>query len=342
MCALADTKLYCWGSSGSGIVLDPKLVSQSGLPGGVTLRSIATGYRGFCALGSDVWAYCWQPSTASNGQTNFYNGSYGSPYRVPQGSIPSGVTMKAIAGGGMDFEWCAIGSDNHIYCWSGENTDGTPFEWGTSGLPTTIVPQGAIPNGVAPEAIAASNGDRFCIVGSDGHAYCWQAPTHEDASVTPATPPAAVPQGAVPSGVTFRSIAIGSLDSNLYSPDPYADFGCALGSDGWVYCWGDNSIGQLGNGTTTNSSSPVAISHGAIPAGVTLINLVTGNSHACAVGSNSKIYCWGNNWNGTLGNGAANGTYPQSNAPVLVSGHQVWNTMDESSGSVGIGLFRLY
>ncbi len=73
---------------------------------------------------------------------------------------------------------------------------------------------------------------------------------------------------------------------------------CALLVDGQVMCWGDNAFGQLGNGTKTSSSTPLAVRNlqGAI-------SLSAGSGHTCAVNS-SGVWCWGNNILGQLGDGS--------------------------------------
>jgi RHS repeat-associated protein len=84
----------------------------------------------------------------------------------------------------------------------------------------------------------------------------------------------------------------------------------ALKSDGTVWSWGRNSVGQLGNGTTTNSSTRVAVT---ALTGVTAV--AAGSYHSLALKSDGTVRTWGLNHDGQLGNG----NYTNATSPVQVS-----------------------
>ena len=87
----------------------------------------------------------------------------------------------------------------------------------------------------------------------------------------------------------------------------------ALKSDGSVWAWGDNSAGQLGNGTTTSSQTPVQVSDiGSATA------VAAGDDHSVALESDGSVWAWGDNAAGQLGNG----TTTSSSTPVQVNGLQ--------------------
>ncbi len=86
---------------------------------------------------------------------------------------------------------------------------------------------------------------------------------------------------------------------------------CAQLNTGTVECWGWNLWGQLGNGTTTNSDVPVAVTG---LSGVTAVS--AGNGHSCALLSTETVTCWGLNSNEQLGNVSVT----NSSVPVAVAG----------------------
>ena len=113
------------------------------------------------------------------------------------------------------------------------------------------------------------------------------------------------PQGALAASPGVASISAGFFHS------------CALES-GKAYCWGNNTYGQLGNGTTTDSSVPVAVDTSGVLAGKTLTQITAGRvgSATCALDAAGAAYCWGYNFAGQLGDGNTT----DSPIPVQVSG----------------------
>jgi len=85
---------------------------------------------------------------------------------------------------------------------------------------------------------------------------------------------------------------------------------CALTAAGEADCWGRNSYGQLGDGTTTDRPMPVKSMRDFV------IAIHASGAHTCATSTSGTPYCWGNNSDGQLGDG----TTVDRSEPTPVSG----------------------
>ncbi len=103
-------------------------------------------------------------------------------------------------------------------------------------------------------------------------------------------------------GIVFRSVALAVGGS----------FTCGLTTDSLAWCWGANTYGQFGNGSTVGSSRPVPVA-----GGKTFAHLALGGSHACGLTGNGEIWCWGRNVEGELGQGTVVGPQSCQDGPLL-------------------------
>lgn len=159
-------------------------------------------------------------------------------------------------------------------------------------------------------AIAITAGSGIgCAITRDNTIECWGGNSNGQLG-NGTTLDASVPlDGSLPASssvpVTVTGIA------NAVAVSAGTNYACALLSDNSIRCWGDNSNGQLGNGTTIDSPVPVAVS------GISNAKAVsTGYNHACAALNSGQVQCWGYNADGELGNG----TSTDSSIPVAVTG----------------------
>ena len=94
---------------------------------------------------------------------------------------------------------------------------------------------------------------------------------------------------------------------------------CLLNANGEAYCWGDNSVGQLGNGSTESSMTPVSVS-----GDLSFTSISAGWDHTCAITEDNDAYCWGRGRYGRLGNGSSE----NSRVPAEVSGGLSFESVD--------------
>ena len=124
---------------------------------------------------------------------------------------------------------------------------------------------------------------------------------------------------------SFNNVTNGATVNLSFNGITYPFIAWYYGGDGndlvllWPYtglaAWGHNDVGQLGDGTTTDRSVPVAVEQGGVLAGKTLVQVVSGVYHSMALTSEGRVYAWGNNGYGQLGDNTA----INRNAPVAVN-----------------------
>ena len=106
------------------------------------------------------------------------------------------------------------------------------------------------------------------------------------------------------------NVATASTESDISSGDEHT---CAILDNGSVSCWGANYSGQLGDGTTTNRTTPTQTL--SLGTGRTAVALSSGGWHTCAILDDASVSCWGSNNIGQFGDG----TYTDRNTPTQTS-----------------------
>jgi alpha-tubulin suppressor-like RCC1 family protein len=211
----------------------------------------------------------------------------------------SGVTAIAVSG----LTSCAILTDTSVQCW-GSNYEGELGVGNISSLKSTTPVAVA---GVTGAVALAMGGNHTCALVSGGTVDCWGDNFYGElgngTTTGPATSMGGLPCNPTPAPVPGLPTATAVVAGGGHT--------CALLADTTVSCWGENTFGQLGNGSTGgNVPSPAAV------AGLTGVTaLAAGESHTCALLSAGTVECWGEGSNGQLGNGLAT----SSATPVAVS-----------------------
>ncbi|MBS1960685.1 MAG: choice-of-anchor D domain-containing protein [Bdellovibrionales bacterium] len=225
-------------------------------------------------------------------------GGYASLIRMSNGSIvqtggvfpnnssvlDSGTTATQVATG-TDFA-CALRTGGTVKCW-GSNTYGQLGD----GTNNSAAFPGVTVSGLSGIlAIGTGTGSQHaCAVRSDNTVVCWGRGD----------------SGQLGNGGTANSnvpvVATGVTQATQVTANPNATCARTYSGSGMVYCWGQNNYGQLGNGTTTNSSTPVQV---LVSAGTSLQNAVNVNmgftGTACVAMADGTAKCWGANSYGFL------------------------------------------
>jgi alpha-tubulin suppressor-like RCC1 family protein len=284
-CALtAAGGVKCWGN-GSTTPSD-----VSGLTSGVTM--IAAGRLHTCALvGGGV--KCWGTNTSGQlGNGTLVNS--GTPVNVS--GLSSGVA--AISSGGR--HTCALNTGGGVKCW-GENEFGQVGDGSTTDR-NTPADVSSLSSGIAA---VATGGDHTCAVTTGGGVKCWGNNQVGQGGGSSADS-CEVAQGGVGGGTVFypcnqTPADVSDLASGVASLVAGREHTCALMTSGGVKCLGSNAFGELGRGSTTNSSSAGDVL--GLTSGVA--SIAAGERHTCALLSSGSVKCWGWNFYGQLGDGTA-------------------------------------
>ncbi len=242
---------------------------DAGDAGGVTIKQMALGGPS-CALLSNGAVKCWGRNTYGElGDGTTIN-------RLTPGLV-IGLAGPAVALTAGQDGACALLSDGGVQCWGLHVGDGTGMSRST---PVSVINLGG--------AAVALGGGIFhtCAVLSDGTVKCWgdnrNGQLGDGTTINRLSPVSVVGLGG-----PVKDIAGGSYST------------CALLSGGALECWGANTYGELGDGTTTSRPAPAAVAGlGATPAAVSATHF-----HACSLSSSGAVQCWGHNANGQIGDG---------------------------------------
>ena len=261
----------------------------------LTFATVSGGNDHTCGVTMGGAAYCW----GNNGLGQLGNGTTTSS--TTPVAVGGGLTFAAVNASTGSFT-CGLTRGGAAYCW------GAKDQLGTGSREQSSVPV-AVAGGHSFGGLSTGH-DHTCALTANGTAYCWGYNEFEQLGTGPAGGPQFCddfPCSTVPAAVsgelTFAAVSAGT---------GVTGFTCGLTPGGAAYCWGDNSSGELGTGTTTNSSTPLAVG-----GGFTFAAVSTGAYHSCGLTKNGAAYCWGYNDDGELGDGS----YAQpSGTPVAVSG----------------------
>jgi alpha-tubulin suppressor-like RCC1 family protein len=332
-CSLYGRATYCRGDNGYSQLGNPQATSDvpaeapvEMLPAG-GLDFIAAAQMSTCGItlipdaGSVSNVFCW--GTNGEGELGRPIGMYpqtaepvtGDVDGGPLGTIPDAIV---IAGGG--FHHCAISTSQGILCWgsttfmeSGPVAGAPNCPGGNASTCRDQPAQVPLPPGETPTALALGE-VHSCALTASGNVYCWgwniddelgngaallpQMCTDHDGNTGPCT--------GTPVKVAISNVKILRAGGKTT---------CAIDDMRHTYCWGQNDIGEIGNGTWgTNVDSPQEVLDSTSFEPFTFDDISVGSNAACASDGDS-LYCWGG---GTLGTAALDGGMPSFTWPAPV------------------------
>ncbi len=354
-CAIVNYSVYCWGYNAYGQLGDGRYLGtgdietassvdsrvpvkvrrDAGVMAGKKIVKIFVAQYHSCALSDDGLMYCWGYNSA--GQIG--NGTAtNAPVPVQVGGALAGKTITEI--GGTNNLSCAI-AEGKIYCWGSNNSGitGRNTVTGYTNTPTLVTAGNTattLPTNYTATLLATS-GSRarlMCAVVS-GKPYCWGQ--NDEGSVGNGTSggnvliPTKVVENTGLSGKTITSI---SQDGNVGGAGSDFSHVCVVAS-GKLYCWGDNTYGQVGNGENANSkNSPTAVTSNGVLNGKTIQDVKVGIYTSCSL-ADGGVYCWGRSNYGQVGDGTTT-----SRLNPVAAAQQPGNLTSSNVVSIGSGANR--
>lgn len=270
----SDQNVYCWGLNGYQELGGSSATTRVNLPPSVDLSSRA--YT-TCAVGNDGLVRCW----GYNDHGQIGDGTVGGT-RPP--TVVSGMTGAVQVAAGRSHT-CARRANGTLRCW-GSNAAGQLGDGTFTSKPSATTDV----NGLTGMERVTTGGSHTCAHGPTS-GWCWGDNEHGqlgDGTLIAKSSPLEMPVTNVQrtGPASFSALAVVGAHT------------CSIVGAGEVWCWGDNAYGQLGNGTTTDSLTPVRAT------GLTdAVELAMGRWTVCALRGTGQVSCWGRNYYGEAGVG---------------------------------------
>jgi alpha-tubulin suppressor-like RCC1 family protein len=257
---------------------------------------VSAGVEHACGVTTDGKAWCW----GANQYGELGIPPAGSP--DPCSSRPCSFSPVAVSGGlrfrhisaGAQFT-CGLTNGDKVFCW-GRNDGG---QLGTKSTAEGNFTPGRVAGDRTYRQVSAGSGAMACAISASRSAFCWGSGRLGNGTSRSRGPVK------VSGDLEWAQLSVG------------AGFVCGITTTaGEAWCWGANGRGQLGNGTTTTSGTPVRSAEG-----LRIARIDAGNEHACALLADARAFCWGSR----VGVGTGGGGIGRVLVPTPVGGTRKWN-----------------
>lgn len=289
---------YAWGRNVAGELGVGDVIPRSSpvaVVGGHVFRSVVPGYFTMYGLAPNGDAYAWGGG-AQGGLGDGTSVSKSSPV-----AVVGGLKFQELFSPGSSDRCYGLTLDNDLYAW-GTNAVGELGVGDTTARSSPV----AVLGGLKFRKVVVSGQSVFAIT-TAGALFAWGYNANGQLGlgdrVARSTPTAVV------GGLTFRDVAI--------DPQSGAIHVLGLTEAGAVHAWGDNTSGQLGDGTVVHKSSPVAVLGGLVAQKILTEGTSFTGASSFLLTEDGSIYAWGVNTDGQLG---TNDVTPRSSPVAVVGG----------------------
>jgi alpha-tubulin suppressor-like RCC1 family protein len=268
-------ELYCWGTnqfaingSSSSDHLLPKQVAA----GAAAWTQISL-YDQACGVQQDNTLWCWA--------ANYYDQTGdGTGSSVPAPAQPASGTAWTVVTSGGDHT-CMLAAGGSAQCF-GANFNGQLGAGDLNSSANNIYgsPQAVLGGHTFTSIVAGAS--HTCAIESNGAAWCWGLGQQGQLGIGGFTGTENEPV-AVVSDKTWTQLAAGSAHT------------CGIATGSSLWCWGDNTRGELGDGTHDYRTTPVQVG-----SDTSWKQLAAGNDFTCAIKTDGTLWCWGQNDAGQL------------------------------------------
>jgi alpha-tubulin suppressor-like RCC1 family protein len=283
-CAIrAPGRLYCWGNNFYGPLGVGTAGGSRNVPtlvrGGFTdWTSVSAGQSSTCGRRAIGRLYCWGRDDKGQLGTGPGQGDRSTP-----GLVAGGITDWTSVDVGYDAA-CGRRAIGRLYCW-GSNRFGNLGNGTGSGRQSPTLVAG----GFTDWTMVSAGDDHACGLRANGQLRCWGGGAQGQRGDGTTSPTRLTP--VLVNGTGWTQVTAGFFHT------------CARRSTGRLYCWGDNQNVQLGIGPSGSATRPTPTQ---VAGGATDWQGVSaGYRSSCARTRSGRLFCWGLDFAGALGNGSA-------------------------------------